>query len=334
MQATSIGDLAQTLMLQQRSAAVRQDMLRLNQEMSTGRVYDVARRLGGDFAQLSSLEHRLTVVEGFRVANSEAAAFTETAQARLGNLTNVVSDLGTSLLSLGTSPLTNAINAASEEAKIALEDAVQNLNGTYAGRALFSGIATDQQPLVSADELLDELRIVLNGAATATDVLTGLSNWFDDPAGFQAFAYRGSDVSLAPISIDENRRITFDIRADQTELRNALRDLAGAALAGDTTLALSATETANLFTTSGQNLLASRDGLIFVSAELGVVQEAVEQSAVRGQSEKISLEMARNALIEADPFEIATQLERVQFQLESLYAVTARTSQLSLVRFL
>jgi flagellar hook-associated protein 3 FlgL len=43
---------------------------------------------------------------------------------------------------------------------------------------------------------------------------------------------------------------------------------------------------------------------------------------------------AKTGLLEIDPFEAATKLEEVQFQLQSLYSVTVRMSQLSLVKFL
>lgn len=334
MQVKSIGDLTQTLMLQQRSADLRKDMLRLGQEMSTRKVFDVATTLGGDFARLSGIEHRMSVLNGFKLANSEAASFFEAAQLRLGNVTETVASLGASVLSIGSSPLANAINATSQEARIALEDALASLNGTHAGRALFSGTATDRTPLVTAEDLLTELRTVVAGATTAADLLNSLTAWFDDPAGFRDFAYQGSITSLAPLAADDSRKVVFHVRADHEHLRNALRDIAGVVLAVSATKPLDNGERAAALSASGQNLLASRDGLIAVSAELGVAQETIERSAVRMQSETYSLNMARNALISADPFETATQLQNVQLQLESLYAITARTSQLTLARFL
>ena len=60
----------------------------------------------------------------------------------------------------------------------------------------------------------------------------------------------------------------------------------------------------------------------------------MELISARNEAEETSLEFARNSLLAADPFETATELENVQFYLQSLYTVTARNSQLNLVNFL
>ena len=60
----------------------------------------------------------------------------------------------------------------------------------------------------------------------------------------------------------------------------------------------------------------------------------LDRIATRNAAEVTSLTMAKNTLLEADPFEAATKLEEAQFQLQSLYTVTVRSSELSLVNFL
>ncbi|MCE8007053.1 flagellar hook protein [Aestuariivita sp.] len=334
MKATAIGDLAQTFMLQQRSTQLRASMLRLTQEMSTGIVSDVQSRLGGDFAKLSGLEHRMTIMDGLRVANTEAAGFTEAAQMRLGRVTDTAGELGNSLLALAASPGTGVVSGSADRAAAALEDAVHELNAKFAGRALFAGVSTDSAPLIDAGAILDELRVVAAGAGTAAAAITAVGTWFNDPAGFEATAYQGSTTDLQPFAINEDRSIPYELRADDPAVRAALRDMAAAALVTDPALGLSGAEQAQLVSDIGESLLVVQDDLIGLSANLGVTQEMIERASVRQETERLALEDARNTLLAADPFETATELEAVQFRLESLYAVTVRSSQLSLVNFL
>lgn len=170
--------------------------------------------------------------------------------------------------------------------------------------------------------------------ASSADALARIEAWFADPAGFATLAYHGATTDLQPLTIGEGRSLSYELRADDPVIRNTLRDLATAVLATDPALGLSATDQAATLRNAGEALLVAQDGLIGLSAGLGVSQEQIELAMVRQQTERFALESARNSLISADPFETATELEAVQFQLESLYAITVRSSQLNLVNFL
>ena len=64
------------------------------------------------------------------------------------------------------------------------------------------------------------------------------------------------------------------------------------------------------------------------------IGEGAEEASTRLSAERTSYEIARTGLLEADPYETASRLEDVQFQLEALYAVTARMARLSLTSYL
>jgi flagellar hook-associated protein 3 FlgL len=44
--------------------------------------------------------------------------------------------------------------------------------------------------------------------------------------------------------------------------------------------------------------------------------------------------MARSDIVSVDPFEVATELQNLQVQLETIYTITARLSGLSLTKYL
>jgi flagellar hook-associated protein 3 FlgL len=81
-------------------------------------------------------------------------------------------------------------------------------------------------------------------------------------------------------------------------------------------------------------MLQNQDDLTSLRAQIGFAEARIDSMATRNASESVSLEYAKGTLLAADPYETATRLEEVQFQLQSLYAVTVKTSQLSLVNFL
>jgi flagellar hook-associated protein 3 FlgL len=113
-----------------------------------------------------------------------------------------------------------------------------------------------------------------------------------------------------------------------------LRLTAVAALADDASFGLTVSDQSELFGITGRKMLSTRDAVISLQASVGFVEARVDQITARNAAEVTSLEYARTALLGIDSYQAATQLEEVQFQLQSLYAVTVRMSQLSLVNFL
>jgi flagellar hook-associated protein 3 FlgL len=169
---------------------------------------------------------------------------------------------------------------------------------------------------------------------TPEDIITAADAWFADPAGFDALVYSGSNTSLAPFVLSETERVSLDVRANDPALKEVLKNTAIAALADDPALGLSVPQKSALFGMVGLALQSSQDPITDLRSTVGLVEARIETIAARNQAERTTTEFARNALLEADPFETATRLESVQFQLQSIYSVTVRNSQLSLVNFL
>ena len=91
---------------------------------------------------------------------------------------------------------------------------------------------------------------------------------------------------------------------------------------------------AELSGAAAEAMLSSADALADAQAEVGTGQGAIERARSRISAERNALEIARAEIVEADPFESATALQTAQIQLESIYTITNRLSNLSLVNFL
>ncbi|SFT57127.1 flagellin [Sedimentitalea nanhaiensis] len=334
MNITSIGDLAQSLMLRNRSQEIRQSISTLTQELSSGQVNDVSDRLGGDYSYLTDIDRNLARLGGFSVSASEAAFFADASQNSLGRLHDLSSSLSSSLISLNPYSLEPVRNNLGQQAVNDIETAISALNTTIGGRSLFGGTATDRVPLASADVLMTELQSLVSGLGSAAAVQAAVDIWFDDPAGFTSVMYNGADQTLAPIQIGPGQEVSLTLKADDATFRDTLKNMAFVALAGDPTMGFDRATQSDLFMAAGAGLLSSQDQLAGVRADVGFAQARIEEAQIRNASARTGLEYTRGALLAADPFETATRLEEAQFQLESLYTVTVRSSQLSLLNFM
>lgn len=334
MSSFSLGDLAQTFMLQRRGAALKTDMARLNQEVATGQVGDIKSVLAGNVAYLSDIEKDLTSLAGYNIATSEATQFSEAMQTALERMQSSASSLGTTLLTRSTSAIEPILDQFSTEARSELETIVSALNTKSAGRALFAGNATDQQALADVETILTSVRAAAAGASNPQDIIDAASAWFDDPAGFSAVVYTGSDESLAPLRLGKDEAVSLQLTANDKIFRDTIKHVAIAAIAGDDNFGLSIEKRRVLLTETGGSLFNAQGTLTAASATVGTAQARIDALATRNSTEENALLIAKGVLVQADPFEAATELEAVQFQLQSLYAITARMSDMSFVNFI
>lgn len=334
MTVTSLGDLSQSLMLRGRAGDLKLRIAQLTEELSTGQTADIAGRLGGDYSYLTDIGRNLARLDSYGLAISEATGFADATQRNLERVQTLIGDLGPSLLSAATIATPGVMDGLSNRAAQDLDQAFAALNATIAGRSLFAGMATGSPALADAEDLLTTLRTELAGLADADAVLSAAAAWFDDPGGFRSAIYQGTTENLAPALVGPDETIAFAQRADDPALRASLRDLAVAALANDPALGLDRTSRVELFSRLGNQMLTSTDGLIALRADLGHAEQRLEEARTRTATAQHGFAQARGNLISADPFETATRLEEAQGQLEALYAVTVRSSRLTLMSFL
>lgn len=331
----TIGDLAQSFALRRQGVDLRQQLDRLGLELSSGRAADLGRHLSGNFLPLADIEHELVLLAGHRTAAREAATDTEVMQAALARVQSATTDLAAQAITLGTAGTTRQVSDVANSAVQALGSLIGALNTEVAGRSLFSGAQTDTSPLAPAETLLSEVRGALIGATSAAEVQSRLDVFFDSPSGgFLASIYQGGHSEVATYRLGSGESVALDIRADDTGLREALKQVALIAVSDDAGLSLPLGDRIALASGAGVALLAHQDVLTAMRASLGQAENRIAQSTVRIATEITSFEIARAELISVDAFKTAVDLEQVQIQLESLYTVTARASRLSLLNFL
>lgn len=332
----SMGDMAQSQMLSRRNADLKQQMSQLTEELSSGRTADVAKTLSGDYNHLIDIERNMRILDGYKTATNEASTYAQAMQETLDHMQSISSTFSGELLASGASNIPQVVNSTASQAADQLDALISSLNGQAAGRSLFGGAGTDRPPLVDSTTLLDEVRnaIVAAGAISLGDIQTAVENWFNDPAGFEAIAYLGSNSALSPFQLGEGEQVSLDIKADNSAFRDVLRHTALAALSTDPTLGLNVQGQSALMNSSGIGIFEAESDITSLRADVGAAEARIDRSATRNAAERTSSEYAKGALLGIDQYEAATRLEEVQFQLESLYSVTVRLSRLSLLNFM
>lgn len=334
MTITSIGDMAQHMMNARRTVAVKQDLNRLAYELASGRKVDPSAALRGDFNMLAGVERQLTVLEGYDIATKDAELFLETAQMTLDQVHTVTGDLGRDLLSASESGLSASVESVAKSARNDFDAIVSALNGRVADRSIFGGTATDSAPLIDSDTMMAQISAAVAGSATISDIVTAVDDYFMSAGGgFETGAYTGSLNDLAPMRLNDNRSADFNVRADTVELREAMRDSALAALALDPGLNLDLIDQKRLMETAGERLLTGQDNLTRVRADVGFNQERVENAMAENSLSRSSMLMTQTDLLSADQTEVAGKLQAVQVQLEMVYTITSRLSQLTLANY-
>ena len=333
----TIGDQARAYTLQNSSLRLKNTLHTLTDEMTSGRVSDVAQRLGGNTTEISGIESRLRVLKEYQQVNGEVAHRLDSMQIVIRTIQSSATSLSDDLLLNATAASGLVIKTQSHQAADAFRAAVGHLNIEVGGRYLFGGIETDHAPLRDGQRILDELITRTASLTTAGDIEQFVSNWFDAPAGgggFVDFAYLGSQGNTQGVAITEQDQVVLNVDATHPAVVSTLKGLSMTVLSSHGAIDGQLSEQRALLHSSSLVLLGAAHSLTSTQSQLGLSEDRVARAEARNSSALLSLETARNTITSADPFETASALAEVQTQMETLYSITARLSNLKLVDYL
>lgn len=333
MTMVSFGDLAQSFLTKTHSGRLKAESLRITQELSSGQRADIGAAVSGDHTRLAAISHSHRMAEGYLSVAAEAGFRTASLQSVLAKVTDdaatVVSDLA--LAAQDGSDLT--LGLAAGRAHQTLDAMMAGLNTAPGGRSLLGGTAVDGPAVAGANALLDALRPVISTATTAAEAMDLARAWFDDPAGFEVTIYRGG-TALPDLAVSESESVWLGGTANDGAFRKVLAGVAMAALANEASPALDPPERQKLASLVSDQTRTGMDAITELAGRVGQSQARIEATQTRLQTERLALEIARSDIVGSDPLKLATELEAVQTNLETLYAVTARLSRLNLADFL
>ncbi|WP_426370673.1 flagellin [Aliiroseovarius sp. PTFE2010] len=335
MKMSSVGDMSSYFQNTRYNAQLKETMERLSYELTSGQKSNVAAAVSGDFAPLASIEHSLSSIKAYKTATNETALFLSSMQTALDKIQTDVSELSTGMLTAGNSGSSQMMGTAALDAFQRFESTVSALNTRVGGKSLFAGRSTDQPALAPSEDILADLQIAVSAATTSAGVIAAVDAYFDDVGGgFETSGYTGSANTMTDVRIAQDQTVSIDVKADDQEIRDTLKGMALGALIHQGTFAGDLDLQSDLLREAGTRMLEVDASLASVRANLGLTEGRVETASVRNDSEASALEIARTDMLSIDPYQVATELTETQSQLEALYTMTARLSQLSLADYI
>ena len=334
MNSFSVGDLAHTYTLQRRSAALKTQMSHLGNELSTGQISDKRAVFSANIDHIMDIEADLKALEGYKVAVTEATQFSQAVQIALERVDTSVGNLATTLFAMSPHATEPVMEQFSAEAEAELTTIVSALNTKLGGRFLFSGKATDRPALADVSNILDGLRDAVVGATTIEEISTRANAWFNSTSGFTSAVYSGDISELSGFRLSKGEVVHVQTTANSQVFRDTIKHIAIAAISSDPALGLDINDQRTLMQDAGKRLFDSRTDLTALRGTIGSAQSRIDVVSTRNSNKESALMMTKAALLSADPFEAATKLEAVQFQLQSLYTVTAKMAEMSFLNYM
>lgn len=337
MKLGATSDLARLNALQRQAIEARNNLDLSGSEMTTGEKASPFEAAGGNLTRLFSLERALerNAVYSDTIVLNEMRL--EIAQEALGRVYGTVETLSVDLLgAVGIGDM-SAARLHATSARRGFVETVSTLNSRVAGQALFAGAATNGAALASAETMLAEIEALAAppAVANAQEAIDAVEAYFTRPGGgFFATGYIGSDVDLSPVEIGDGVRVETGVRADSAELVSVLQAHALGAIVADGAFADDATAQKIVLTAAADRLLDARDNVRMLRTQVGVSQNVMERAHAGRTSERNTFELARTKMIEADPLEAASRYQALEAQLEAIYTVTSRLSQLRFANFM
>ncbi len=314
---------------------VSQDLTRVSQELSSGLKSNLVEASGGDPTRLYSIERELRMNEVRQFSVSQAQGRASVTQAALAKVQDAVSDIGAPLLAAVTMNDQQSSQIIATGARNAFSESVAALNSRFGDRSLFAGAASDGPALADPDTILAEISTAVAGAATSTDVLAAIDAYFSDPSGFQATAFLGSAIDASDVELDDGETVSFAVRADAPEIREVLSALAIAVIGAEGGFVGDSPEARLvLLGEAGRRSISATDQIFMTRGEVGIVEERIDEASVRIEAEESLLQQARSSILARDPFEAAIELSAIETQIQTIFSITGRLSNLTLTNFI
>ncbi|WP_239495999.1 flagellin [Yoonia maritima] len=334
MPINSVGDMAQQYSTMRNGSSIKRELSELAESMSSGLVTDIVRHLNGETAQLSGINHTLSRLDFYITSGGEIENSLANMQVVLGQVDKISEETSSQLLLVNSNASEGQVTEAARTSRSTFDTMVNLLNTRVGDRALFGGAEVENAPLARADDMLTDIVTAIGGATSQAAISAAIETWFDDPAGgFATMGYQGDTGAAVQKRISGDTTISVDARADDIAIRSALKFAALAAIV-DEMPALDLGTRSGLLQEAGMGLFSASGELVNVQARVGSLEGSITRELTEMSAQSTALEITKNDLVSADPFDTASRLQAVQLQLETHYAVTARMSQLSLLSYL
>lgn len=340
-------------------ADAKRNLEQAQTEMTTGEAQDRHRATGGDLTRVMALERSVSTLDSRTPLLAMARSRAEGTQTALETIQKGTEGMGLEMLRNITTGDLSSAKITARDSRAALGQVLGALNTQLSGRHLFAGAGTGA-PMPDPAALLADIEAVFTLSETeqltATDGLSldarieaNLDLYFTkgsvidvdpdpiavDERSFDALFAGGDDPMAAPpVELADGEHLSYAIRGDAAQLRAMIRGLATAATTVEHFAGTDETTLSAMLDRSGTRMMAAYDDITKLRATLGLAESRIEEAQTKTTAERTALVRARADLIGVDEYAAATRVVELETQLQAIYAMTARSTQLSLLNFL
>ncbi|MEM6650868.1 MAG: flagellin [Pseudomonadota bacterium] len=320
-------DILQTNLFDRTVTTTKTNLAKASNELVTGRKSDLSRALGAQVGEYNFVVKARADIESantrLNLANNRFAQIDNS----LNAVKNVVGGFSiqarTDFVLGGPQGLKQTQNSA----EAILASTISALNTTHAGRRLFSGDATGSPALADIDSFLTSIETALGGATDSATVGATLSAYFAPGGGFDTDVYIGGDGEAATILLPTGAEVRYETKADNQAFKDIFEGLARIIFAPD--------DVDNAWVNDAASLVERGEAeLLVLQSSVGRFQNLVDQSIELGETEDNILANTEERLVGVDAYEAASEVQRLEVQLEAAYTVSARLANLTLVNFI
>lgn len=331
---SGVSSYASNLSLRHHNSLLRQDMQSVGRELSSGErsLRDVAR--SSEERAIQKIDESLSLLTRYQQATTRASIRLDAVQLGLDSIRSTASHVTLGVLSAISANDSNSINIQSAQATSALESVVSTLNKSVSGESLFSGAALGSSAISSSNDIILDVETIINSAPDAATAIANVDAYFFTPTGgFDTGIYTGSTTNSGDLQISETSSVSFDIRADNSSIKETIRNLSIIAAVSNGSFSTQPADRALLLDNATATGLNTEKDLISIQERIGNREEVVNIQGARNKAEELAYAKTRSEIASADLYETASKLEQLQIQLESMYHVTSKLSELSLLNF-
>lgn len=328
---------------------LQQQLLQAQQEVSTGRHYDVGQTLGSRTADTVSLRQQYARYTTLIDTNSVVETRLNSSQAVLADTLTVANQFVASMLVARDADGGAAV--ARQKAEASLVSLTDGLNTTVGGEYLFGGTNNSTRPVAdyfstptSAARTAVNTAFTTafgttqsdpaNGNITPSALQTFLDTAFSamfDPTDWSAnWSSASNRNTVSRISLTEE--VVSSANANESPFRKLAEAYTMVADLGAENL--SEATFATLTDTAVRLASEAIQELTVVQGRLGSSAERVAQSNERMTAQRNILNTQIDNLERVDPFEASTRVTTLFTQLQTSYALTARVQQLTILNYL
>ncbi len=294
-------------------------------DVSSGRRADQVGFLKGDIGQAMLAQRTVDALalekEQIALQSSRFAVIQRSLDAVAEAPGNIALDVNAAI---GTGDA-GTIRISADAAKVALDRIFSTLNTRHGERHLFSGDATDRPALGSLETLMSDVRAIEATSVSSPDFEQRIDDYFNRPdGGFQSTIYQGTASASSAGSV----------LATDPAFTALVSGLALVALAGEAGHGEGKPLTDDGLRRASETILQGTDKVTGLRARVGLIEADLQQRSAAIETQQTLANQTLSDLTARDPFEAALELQQLETNLETAYALTARLSELSLLRFL